>query len=377
MKNPLLTVVVVSFVLLLFPATFQPVHADKPPGVHSEAVIVMDAATHEVLYEKNAHRTMYPASITKIITTILALENADLAEEVEVSFDAVNVTGSRVYLLEDEVLPLEQLLLGVMVSSGNDASIAVAEHLSGSVTEFADQMNQFVREKVGVENSHFKNPHGLFEAGHVTTAFDMAKISAYAMKNEQFREIVGTQMVEWEAEGWETTLYNHHELMRQNEEITGVKNGYVRKSGYTLVTSAEQDDTEVIVVTLNSNSRNQAFEDTSELLDYGLENYETQWLTFDDEELLLEHIYPEKMPVTTKKGEEIDYHVSEYGDVTITGENQRLVKEETLEERFLTNLPSYIIPDNQDEKLTKRSHQTGLWRWFIVSGFNHLTATKQ
>ncbi|MBM7094541.1 D-alanyl-D-alanine carboxypeptidase [Bacillus sp. H-16] len=347
--------------------------AGKPSDLYSEAAVVIDARTGEVLYEKNAYRTMYPASITKIITTIVALEEAGLSDDVQVSFDAVNVIGSRVYLLEEEILPLEQLLLGIMISSGNDASIAVAEHIDGSVEAFADRMNAFVREKVGVENSNFTNPHGLFEEEHVTTAYDMARISAYAMGNEQFREIVGTKSLDWKGEGWETTLYNHHDLMRQNDHITGVKNGYVRRSGYTLVTSAFDGDTEVIVVTLNTPSRLFAYNDTNKLIDYSLAEYETQVLSLSGEDLLTNHIIPEELAVTTRRGEDVKYEVREEGEIIVTGKGNRKIAHIDLEKRYLTDLPSYIIPSDKETTVVKKQEEPikkSIALWFILSGFN-------
>ncbi|WP_051314700.1 D-alanyl-D-alanine carboxypeptidase family protein [Alteribacter aurantiacus] len=369
MKASTYFIIMILLFLVLLPKYYI---AAEPNLLHSEAAVVIDRQTGEILYEKNAEQTMYPASITKIITAIVALEEAELSEDVSVSFDAVNVIGTRVYLLEGEVLSLEQLLLGVMVSSGNDAAIAIAEHVDGSVDAFSTRMNKFVQEKVGVDNSNFTNPHGLFEEEHVTTALDMAKIAAYAMNNEDFRTIVGTKSLDWKGEGWETTLFNHHDLMRQNEHITGVKNGFVQRSGYTLVTSAFDGDTEVVVVTLNSPNRHLAYEDTNKLIDYSLGKFETKTINLTGEDLLIDYILPDELFVTSYKGETIEYEVMDEGIIKVTGEEKREIANVDLEKRYLTNLPSYIIPSHKESKVAKKSVPIGyerFARWFILSGF--------
>lgn len=265
----------------------QTVNAEEP-NVSSETAILISKQSGEVLYEKQADKQMYPASITKILTGVIAIEQGDLDEVVTVSKDAVDVIGTTVFLLEDEEMELEQLIQGLLINSGNDAGSAIAEHLAGSEEAFAKQMNEFLEDEIGVENTHFTNPHGLYNANHYTTAHDMAKITQYAMNNETFREIVGTEEFDWEGEGWETTLYNHHQLVRDQDEITGVKNGFVSQSGFTLVTSAEAEDDEWIVVTLNAPSSQAAYNDARSLLHYGNEHFSTHELeageVFEDEE---------------------------------------------------------------------------------------------
>jgi D-alanyl-D-alanine carboxypeptidase len=241
--------------------------------IHSEAAILIDAATGEVLYEKNAKVSMYPASITKIITGIIAIEDGDLFDIVTVSQNARNVDGTRVYLVEGEQVSLLKLVHGLLINSGNDAGIAIAEHFDQSEEAFAKRMNQFVMEKVGVSDSHFMNPHGLFHSEHKTTAYDMAMITRYAMKNNIFRMIVGTKQMEWVGEGWETTLYNHNKLLWRYEGATGVKNGYVSQSGHTLVSSVKREERELIAVTLKANSSENAYQDMEDLFDYGFSLY--------------------------------------------------------------------------------------------------------
>ncbi len=151
-------------------------------SLNSEAAILIDGATGTILYEKESNRLMYPASITKIVTGIIAIEEGNLDDIVTVSETARNVIGTRVYLLEGEQVTLLKLVQGLLINSGNDAGTAIAEYFDGSEAQFAERMNQFVRDTVGVKNTNFQNPHGLFDEKHQTTAYDMAIITQYAMK---------------------------------------------------------------------------------------------------------------------------------------------------------------------------------------------------
>lgn len=249
--------------------------------VTSESAILMDAKSGQVLYEKNAEHQMYPASITKIATAIYAIEKGDLEDIVTVSRDAREVEGTRVYLEEGEQVPLKKLIQGLLINSGNDAAIAIAEHLEGSVEAFAFKMNKYLNENIGLTDTNFENPHGLFHPNHVTTAADMAKITQYAMENKEFREIFSTVKLKWKGESWDTTLLNHHKLMRGTpyEGITGGKTGFVNQSGHTLVTTTKRGNFHLIAVTLKAPSSTAAFNDTVQLLDYGYQNYKAFTLT--------------------------------------------------------------------------------------------------
>ncbi|WP_179298786.1 D-alanyl-D-alanine carboxypeptidase family protein [Evansella halocellulosilytica] len=349
-----------------------PVFADSDVNLNydSDAVVLMDAQTNEILYEKNSTKQMYPASITKILTAIIAIETVDLQETVKVSEEAIRAIGTRVYLLEDEEITVEQLLYGLMVSSGNDAAIAIAEHIDGSVEEFSERMNRFAKLRVGVQDSSFTNPHGLFEEDHYTTANDMALISSYAMKNETFRDLVSTEYFDWLAEGWETRLYNHHPLLRQNDEVIGIKNGYVSKAGYTLSTAAKNDETELITVTLNASSRYTAQEDTLELLEFGFEHFETQKISLENEEPIVDYVMPNKVPVTTKKDEELSYDIAENGVMTVLGEEDRVVSKIKFDEREKLELPWFRTDIHVDHPLANMNQNDQPWyKWLLVTGF--------
>lgn len=251
------------------------------PKLMSKAAIMIDSETGEVLYEKNSSEKMYPASLTKIATAIYAIETGDLDDVVTVSENATNTVGTKVYLEEGEQVTLKKLLQGLLINSGNDAAVAIAEHLNGSVGRFSTEINQYLENVIGVKNTNFVNPHGLFDPKHVTTAMDLAKITQYAMKNETFREIFGTKKLKWNGESWDTTLYTHHKLMRQNpyKGITGGKTGFVNQSGFTLATTAERKNISIIVITLNSNFQRGAYNDTTKLLNYGFKNFQTSTIS--------------------------------------------------------------------------------------------------
>ncbi|SDN18181.1 D-alanyl-D-alanine carboxypeptidase family protein [Alkalicoccus daliensis] len=275
---------------MIFTFPFTSVNADPEEEIalYSEAAIVIDAATGEVIFGKNEHREMYPASITKIVSGLVAIEEEILNETAEVSESAASVDGTRVYLLPGEEVSVEKLVQGLLINSGNDAGTALAEHAAGSERAYANMMNTFVEEKVGVENTNFTNPHGLYHPLHVTTASDMAEISRYAMENDTFRTIVGTRQMEWIGEGWDTTIYNHHRMLGNVEGVTGIKNGFVSQAGATLVTSVERNGSELIIVTLKAPSADESYRDTQKLIQYGFENLTTQhtWYEAGVEELV-------------------------------------------------------------------------------------------
>ncbi|WLR52538.1 D-alanyl-D-alanine carboxypeptidase family protein [Bacillus tianshenii] len=248
-----------------------------PPTIKSKAAVMIDAKTGAILFEKNADASMYPASLTKMATAIYAIENGNLNVIVTVSEKARNTDGTKVYLEKGEQVTLRKLIQGLLINSGNDAGVAIAEHLSGNLKTFSTDINNYLKEKIKVKHTHFQNPHGLYDPEHQTTAKDLAKITQYALKNETFKEIFGTKKLKWNGKTWDTTLLTHHKLLRGEipyEGITGGKTGFVNESGYTLATSAKRDDLSLIVITLNSRTNKDAYDDTTKLLDYGFNHFQ-------------------------------------------------------------------------------------------------------
>ncbi|WP_134699114.1 D-alanyl-D-alanine carboxypeptidase family protein [Ammoniphilus sp. YIM 78166] len=314
--------------ILLFP--FQVLASDSSLNLHSEAVILLDAKSGQVLYEKNSKVKMYPASITKIITGIMAIESGRLDEEATTSKRARWAEGTRIYLAQDEKKPLHDLVYGLMMNSGNDAAIVIAEHLGGTVENFAEQMNAFVNEKIGNNESNFVNPHGLFAENHYTTAYDMAMIARYAMKNPMFREIVSTKRRVWHGAEWESHLVNHNKLLWRYDGATGIKNGYVTQSGNTLVSSATRGGMDLIVVALKAQGSEKVYADTIQLFDYAFEQFDTRrlfskgkrWVAEDGKAWeAIEDVF-----LTVKKGDSISYKVQDNGDVlAATGGKKQMI----------------------------------------------------
>lgn len=273
-------IIVLATIITAYPLLLTAAHAEatatKPPSTVSEAAIMIDSETGDILYEKNAQTQMYPASLTKIATAIYAIETGNLDDIVTVSEKARNTVGTRVYLEEGEQVSLKKLIQGLLINSGNDAGVAIAEHLSGNVERFATDINKYLKNEIGVQQTHFENPHGLFDSEHVTTAEDLAKITKYAIKDDLFRKVFGTIKLDWHGESWDITLITHHKLMhpKSYEGVTGGKTGFVDESGFTLATTARRDDLGLIVITLNANLQSEAYNDTTNLLDYGFENFE-------------------------------------------------------------------------------------------------------
>jgi serine-type D-Ala-D-Ala carboxypeptidase (penicillin-binding protein 5/6) len=327
-----LSLFLVFSLVILAQSHFVQAAGENKPDIKSESAVMIDAKTGDVLYQKNSTDQMYPASITKIVTGILAVESGKLEESVIVSSEAAKADGTRVYLLEGEQVPLKKLVQGLLINSGNDAAIAIAEYMAGDVASFADQMNEFAK-KVGADNTHFVNPNGLFDVEHYTTAEDMAKITQYAMENEVFREIVSTKELPWVGEGWETTLRNHHQLLWDYPGTTGVKNGYVNESKHTLVTTVSRDNLDVIIVTLKAPSSRAAYWDTMTIGDYGFSNFERQTLSAGTEiQAETGETYPlkEDISVTMPIGEKPIQDVTSDGELLLKNAEGEVLLSHTL-----------------------------------------------
>ncbi|MBE6625589.1 MAG: D-alanyl-D-alanine carboxypeptidase [Ruminococcaceae bacterium] len=220
--------------------------------VSAKSAVLIEADSGDIIYEKNAGERMSMASTTKIMTALVALEHGKLDKKVTVANEACGIEGSSIYLKPGEVLTLEDLLYAVMLESANDAAAAVACEIAGDIDIFADLMNE-TAEKLGLTDTHFTNPHGLDDKEHYTTATDLARLTAYAMKNDDFRRIVSTYKHEIpNADGGVRYLVNHNKLLRLSDDVIGVKTGFTKHSGRCLVSAAERDGVSVIAVTLNA-----------------------------------------------------------------------------------------------------------------------------
>lgn len=253
----------------------QQAEAAVPPPINATAAILIDAKTGQVLYDKKSSLRCAPASTTKILTAIIAIESGRLDDEVKVSARAAGTGGSSMYLYAGQTITLRELLTGLMLRSGNDAAVAIAEHLAGSSEEFVNLMNQKAQQ-LGAYNSHFRNPNGLSAPGHYSTAFDLAWMSRYALGNPAFAEIVSTKetSIEWldsKGHSHDKNLRNTNKLLWMLEDADGVKTGTTGEAGPCLVSSATRGNQKLIAVVLHDHSR---WYDSMKLLKYGFDNFE-------------------------------------------------------------------------------------------------------
>jgi len=236
------------------------------PQITADAAVLMDALTGQVLYERNGEERRPPASTTKIMTVFLALEGGDLKREVTVSPRAALEEGASMGLRPGEKLTLEELIYGAMLCSGNDACVAIAEHIAGSEENFVLMMNSKAK-LIGARNTQFKNTNGLPEKGHYSTARDLAEIARSALKNPIFRRVVSTKT---RASG-ERFLGNTNRLLWSYAWADGVKTGTTGEAGNCLVASATRDGRQLISVVLHSDDR---WSDSVKLLEYGFNSFE-------------------------------------------------------------------------------------------------------
>ena len=246
--------------------------AAAEPSISAETAVLIDAVSGKVLYDRRMDAHMYPASTTKILTAMLAAEEADPEEIVTVSENAAGQEGSSIYLTAGEKITMKDLLYGMMLRSGNDAATAVAEAIAGDTETFAELMNERTA-SLGLKNSHFVNPSGLQDENHYSSAYDLAMITRQALQNDLFRKIVSSKTYQAERKGADAYkyFYNKNKTIFQYEGATGVKIGYTTAAGRCLVASAERNGTELIAVVLNDHDW---FEDAYRLLDYGFEAFE-------------------------------------------------------------------------------------------------------
>jgi len=273
-RNHLSGVLVVFLFLqaFLFPMGSRALASAAPPGISAEAAALIDVASGRILYQKNGNKKMRIASLTKTMTAIVAIETANLQDVVTVPPQAVGVEGSSIYLKRGEKLTLEELLYGLMLRSGNDAAVAIAYHVGGSVPGFVHLMNEKAA-LIGMTHTNFTNPHGLDDSNmHYSTAEDMVKLSAYALKNPVFKKIVSTKVksISWEGENWDRRLQNKNKLLHLYKGADGVKTGYTKLAKRCLASSATRDGRQLAVITLNAPDD---WNDSMRLMDWGFSQF--------------------------------------------------------------------------------------------------------
>ena len=263
-----------SFILaILLPLT---AFAEEEIKVSAHGAILMDFETGRVLWEKNSKAPLAMASTTKIMTAIVALENGNLDDKVTVSKKAALAPEVKMHLSAGEEITLRDLLYALMLQSYNDSAVAIAEHISGDVASFCNQMTEKAK-SLGAKDTVFETPNGLDAGDHHSTAYDLALITSYALKNEKFNEIINTSSYTAKSNLRSYDLYNKNRLLNEFQGANGVKTGFTGKAGHCFVGSAKRGDMQLISVVLASGwgtqGKEQKWIDTKRILSYGFEKY--------------------------------------------------------------------------------------------------------
>ena len=277
----------VLILLLLIPINIKAYESS------ASSVVLMDMDSLNVIYGENMHDVRSVASISKIMTAIVAIENADVNSTVIIGEEITKAYGSGIYIKQGEEITLESLLYGLMLRSGNDAALAIANYVGGDIDNFVEMMNEKAVE-IGMKNTTFNNPHGLDEnGGNLSTAYDMALLTSYAMQNENYRKIVSTKKYTLRTNMNYYSWINKHKLLHSHNYITGGKTGFTDIAKRTLVTTASKDNINLVVVTLNDGND---FVDHINLFEEAFANYSNYNILKKGEiEIIDENYYTDKL----------------------------------------------------------------------------------
>lgn len=246
---------------------------ENEPNINARIAVAYDRKSGKVIYGKNENKRTAMASTTKIMTAIVLIENADLNQTITVSAKAAGTGGSRLGLKHNDKITMKDLLYGLMLKSGNDAAVAIAENVGGSIEKFADLMNEEAK-KIGLDNTHYVTPHGLDNPEHYTTAYELAKLADYALKNEIFAKVVNTKNYAVTINGYPKNITNTNELLGYLDGVNGVKTGFTNNAGRCLVTSVNRNGFEIITVVLQADTKKIRTTDSISLIEYVYKNYE-------------------------------------------------------------------------------------------------------
>lgn len=245
----------------------------KIPEINSRSSVVIDRNTNTILYGKNENTRRKMASTTKIMTAIIIIENCNLDETIEISKKAAGTGGSRLGLKTGDKITIRDLLYGLMLRSGNDAAVALAEHTSGNVENFTELMNR-KSVNLGLTNTHFETPHGLDSDEHYTTAYELAILSNYALNNKIFAQIVGTKSYTVTINGYPKQLSNTNELLGNFNGIYGIKTGFTNGANRCLVTACKRGNMDIICVVLGADTKKFRTQDSIKLINYIFDNFQ-------------------------------------------------------------------------------------------------------
>lgn len=248
-------------------------NVSEEPKINSRAAVVMDRKSKTILYGKNENTKKAMASTTKIMTAMVVIQNTNLDNIVEISKKAAGTGGSRLGLKTGDRISVKDLLYGLLLRSGNDAAVALAEYVGGDIEGFAQLMNQNA-EELNLNNTHFVTPHGLDSEEHYTTAYELAILTDYALNNQVFAQIVNTKTYTININGYCKTLNNTNELLGNLNGVYGVKTGFTNGAGRCLVTSAKRENMDIICVVLGADTKKDRTRDSVKLIEYIFNNYE-------------------------------------------------------------------------------------------------------
>ena len=241
-------------------------------SINSRSCIIYDRNSHMVLYGKNETKQVKMASTTKIMTSLIIIEKCNLSETIEISKKAAGTGGSRLGLKAGDKITIKDLLYGLMLCSGNDAAVALAEYAGGDIQSFAELMNNKAHE-LGLTNTHYESPHGLDSDGHYTTAYELAVLTDYALKNETFASIVGTKNYTVTINGYPKNLSNTNELLGYLNGVYGVKTGFTNGANRCLVTACKRNNMDIICVVLGADTKKFRTQDSIKLIEYAFKNF--------------------------------------------------------------------------------------------------------
>ena len=339
MKNKIYKITMIIMLLIVVLTYNTKVYADDELSINAKAALIVETNTGKIIYEKDIYEQNYPASVTKILTAILTLENCELDDVVTVSQSAIShiPTGYVIApLYIGEQITIKDLLYALMLKSANDAAYVLAEHVGGSVDGFSEMMNKKA-EELGCKNTHFVNPNGIHNQNHYTTAYDMYLISDYAMKNETFKEIVST---------YEYTLSptNKHPLKDRimkntnnfvnpknayyNKIVNGIKTGTTKQAGNCLITDSSDNGLEFITVVLGAQTANSKFSETNKMINFAYDNYKLTKI--HDKGDIIQNIEVKK---ATKKTKDLNLVISD----DITAMANKKIKVDEIEPEIVLN----------------------------------------
>lgn len=339
-------------------------------AISASSAIVMDLNSNRIFYEANINEERLIASITKIMSSIIVIENADIDEKVTVDEEVLKAYGSAIYIEVGEELTIKDLLYGLMLRSGNDAAIILANHVAGDMPTFANLMNELA-EAIGMKNTHFVNSHGLEESdgsANISTAYDMALLTKYAMKNNTFKTIFGTKNYTTKSSYKTYSWTNKNKLLHSHSYITGGKTGYTDKARRTLVTTASKDHVDLVAVTLNDPND---FKDHITLYEKVFNEYKGYLVLdkdnfkiknedyYQDDTLYIKNSYYAALKVNEEKNIDIKYELVKDRnaiDGTVVGKASIYYKDKLLHEE-------YIYVDKAEEK-EELSLFEKVIRWF-------------